>query len=172
MNTITKSKLDNQDLALVEEHVRQLIQLMGFSQVLVACRASDKEGATETESYIELNVKIDAGEEGRLLIGTQGAHLFALQHLIRSLLRRQFSAGVCVVVDVNGYRARRERNLASLADSAARQAKSQGKTIVLRPMDASDRRIIHSHLSSWQEVRTESLGEEPNRRVVIKPVFL
>jgi spoIIIJ-associated protein len=171
MNTLTNNQLDSRDLALVEEHVRQLMQLMGFSEAAVACRLSERNDNTE-ERLLELMVKIDAGDEGRLLIGTQGSHLFALQHLVRSLLRRQFDRGVHVSVDVNGYRARRERNLVSLAESAARQAKNQGRTIVLQPMEASDRRMIHAHLAPRQDVRTESLGEEPNRRVVIKPIFL
>lgn len=177
MNTsITASapaQLDGQALLLIEEHVRRLLEHMGFDNALVACRLSERSSlASADEIVIGLGIRIDAGEEGRLLIGTQGSHLLALQHLIRSLLRRQVSRDVYVSVDVNGYRARRERNLASLAESAARQAKSQGRTVVLRPMESADRRTVHAVLAARPDVKTESLGEEPNRRVVIKPIFL
>ncbi|MDP3997228.1 MAG: R3H domain-containing nucleic acid-binding protein [bacterium] len=168
MNT----ELDNQSLSLIEEHVRRLLVIMGFTDIVVRCRHLIKNNP-DTEDYSgTLHISLEAGGEGNLLIGTQGYHLSALQHLIRSVLRRQLARPLYVVVDVNGYRARRERSLFNLAEAAARRAKTQGRTVVLQPMEAFERRTIHAALSSRDDIKTESMGNEPNRRVIIKPVFL
>lgn len=168
------TSLDGQAISLIEEHVRRLLQRMGFDQASVRGFITPGVAATEdaAEAAGTLHIAIEAGEEGRLLIGVQGSHLAALQHIIRAVLRRQIEKNVLVMVDVNGYRSRREKGLLGLAEAAARRAKMQGRTVVLRPMEASDRRAIHTALATRSDVRTESMGEEPNRRVVIRPIFL
>jgi len=168
-----KTSFDSQALALIEEHVLRLLHSMGFKQSSVRCSADrKKENDQEQQQEDCLLVQVDAGDDGKLLIGTQGCHLIAFQHITRSLLRRQLAQHVYINVDVNGYRARRERVLVSLAETAARRAIAQGRAVVLRPMEASDRRMIHASLAGRSDVRTESLGDDPNRRVVIRPVFL
>ena len=77
-----------------------------------------------------------------------------------------------ILVDVNGYRARRERGLAGLAEETARKAQKTGQAVTLEPMNAVDRRTIHTALASHKEVQTESLGEGMSRRVVVRPIFL
>lgn len=166
------NSFDGPALTLLEEHVRCLMVHMGFTEVAVHSRANTLPAAAEQPERVNLLIHIEAGDEGRLLIGAQGIHLSALQHVIRSLLRRQLNESVYITVDVNGYRARRERGLMGLAEAAARRAKNQGRTVVLKPMEAADRRAIHSALSARSDVRTESMGDEPNRRVVIRPIFL
>ncbi len=154
--------LDSQALLLIEEHVRRLLSMMGFQEAKVRCVvASDV-----------LTVAIEAGDEGRTLIGTGGAHLLALQHVVRCILRSQLTERVHIVVDVNNYRVRREQSLLSLAQEVARKASRTGRTIAMRPMSAADRRAIHTALAKQKDIHTESLGEEPNRRVVIRPIFL
>ena len=159
---MTPSSLDDQVLALIEEHVRRLLVIMNFTDATVHCDSSDD----------TLLITIDAKDLGRLLIGPQGAHLLALQHIIRCLLRSQLKEAVRITVDVNGYRSRREQSLSHLAQEVARKAQRTGRTIALEPMSAADRRAIHAALANQKDIRTESLGDEPNRRVVVRPVFL
>src|SRR5690348_4164853 len=102
---MTPSPLDDQVLALIEEHVRRLLVIMNFSDATVHCDISDE----------TLLITIDAKDLGRLLIGPQGAHLMALQHIIRCLLRSQLKEAIRITVDVNGYRSRREQSLSHLA---------------------------------------------------------
>jgi spoIIIJ-associated protein len=154
--------LDSQALILIEEHVRRLLSIMSFEGATVRCQF-----ANET-----LSVAIEAGEDGRILIGPQGRHIAALQHVVRCILRSQLQEAVRVSVDVNSYRLRREESLLHLAQESARKATRTGRTIVMRPMSASDRRAIHSALANQKDIHTESLGDEPNRRVIIRPVFL
>ncbi len=155
--------LDGATAALIEEHVRRLLSIMNFSDAKVVCTAPDDQS---------LVIDIDAGDVGSFLIGSQGSHLLAFQHLVRCLLRRQINQPVYISVDINGYRVRRERTLLGLAEETARKAQKTGRTVVLAPMPAADRRTIHSALANYKDVRTESLGEEPNRRIVVRPIFL
>ncbi len=155
--------LDGPARALIEEHVRRLVHIMGFESVRVQCDVDGNES---------LRINLEAGPEGKMLIGMHGSHLQALQHLIRCVLRKELSSVTRILVDVNGYQARRERTLIDLAEETARKAQHTGRTVVLQPMSASDRRAIHAALANRKEVTTESLGDEPNRRVVVRPIFL
>lgn len=149
---------------LIEEDIRHLIGLMGFDEVKVRCRIEEEENT--------LHASIEAGDSGRLLIGTRGNHLHALQHIIRCVLRRRMEHDFRTVVDVNQYKFRREQSLLRLAEQTAKKAQQTGRTIVMDAMTASDRRAIHTALANNKNVKTESLGDEPNRRVVVKPIFL
>lgn len=186
---------DTTTLVLLEEHVRRLLGTMDFPTVEVHCRlveaspvasttpaedslfrnaaleTPDRTHAHAQDTLPHLKISIEAGDNGRQLIGMQGAHLDALQHIIRTLLRRQLTTEAHVWVDVNGYRARREEGLVQLAGRAADEAKRSGRVVELKPMVASDRRAIHTALAGRRDVTTESRGEEPRRQVVIKPVF-
>lgn len=159
--------LDQASLVLLAEHVRRLLAVMGIESATVQCQ--HKPGEHE---HGLLLIAIEAGDTGKLLIGTQGTHLQALQHVVRTVLRRQLPPGTHVVVDVNGYRDRREQNLFQLAESAAQRAHHTGRTIVLDPMAAADRKVLHTALAQRHDVTSESMGDEPNRRVVVRPVFL
>ncbi len=161
--TIAPAHLDSPTIALIEEHVRRLLATMNIVDAAVRC---------DLTGEVTLRITIEAGEEGRALIGAHGSHLAALQHIIRCILRRQTSQDIRTVVDVNGYRARRERSLLGLAEEVARKAQRTGRTVVLQPMSAADRRTIHTALTDHKDIKTESLGDEPNRRVVVKPIFL
>ena len=154
------------DIALIEEHIRRLIVVMGFTDTKVTCSYR----TVAAQHY--LHVSLIAGPAGRLLIGTHGAHLQALQHIVRALIKRQVREPVRITVDVNGYLASKERTLLHLAQEAARKAGRTGRAIVLPPMSAAARRTIPPTLAARQDVNTESLGEEPNRRVVVRPIFI
>lgn len=155
--------LDQPAIMLLEEHVRRVMEIMGFADAAIDCGKS--EGGM-------VRISVEVGEQGRVLIGAQGAHLHALQHVLRCVLRKQLPDGMRVAVDVNGYRARREKALLGIAEETAHKAQRTGRTIVMQPMSASDRRVVHTALASHKDIKTESLGEEPNRRVVVKPLFL
>jgi len=162
MNELLEKTFDEEGLLLTQEHVRRLLACMGFAAVTVSCRYRDE----------RLCIDIIAGDEGKLLIGVRGVHLTALQHIIHCVLRQQLGQRVYTRIDVNGYQTRRERDLLEMAETAAKQVQTTGRTIVLKAMSPADRRMIHTGLSTRTDVSTASTGEEPNRKVVIKPVFV
>ena len=159
----TAVQLDEPARALLAEHVRKLLDMMGFPSVSVA---------TAVDNENRLHINLMAGDDSRLLIGVKGNHLYALQHIIRCVLRAHFSQPVSIIVDVNNYRMRHEQSVINLARQSAKKAYQSGKTVVLQPMNAADRRLVHTELATQKQVQTESLGEEPDRRVVIRPIFL
>ena len=125
----------------------------------------------ETGQTSRLNVVADGDEKEALgaLIGRKGERLSALQHLVNLMLSKEMGTWTRVLVDVEDYRGRRERQLRELADRAAARVVETGKMLQLEPMSALERRWIHLSLRDNPGVATQSIGEEPNRRVVLVP---
>jgi spoIIIJ-associated protein len=124
-----------------------------------------------TGTTSRLNVVGSGGGKEALgaLIGRKGERLSALQHLVNLMLSRRMGQWTRVLVDVEDYRGRRERQLHDLALRAAGRVVETGKMLQLEPMPALERRWIHIALREHPDVLTQSVGEEPNRRIVVLP---
>jgi spoIIIJ-associated protein len=109
------------------------------------------------------------GKDLSILIGPRVETLNALQYIASLIASKEFGRSIPLVVDVEGYRARRTQQLRQLAQRMADQAIKTGRRQVLEPMPASERRIVHIELRGNPEVSTESIGEEPRRKVTIIP---
>ncbi len=122
-----------------------------------------------TGETAKLDVTGEGAEKEALgaLIGRKGERLSALQHLVNLLLSRRMGEWTRVLVDVEDYRGRRERQLREIANRAADRVEETGKMLQLEPMPALERRWIHLALRERTGVATQSIGEEPNRRVVV-----
>ena len=149
-------------LAAGKDILETVMRHLGFEGVSVEIR----EGETS-----RLNVVGDGPDREALgsLIGRKGERLSALQHLVNLMLSRRTGQWTRVLVDVEDYRGRRERQLVDLATRAADRVGETGKMLQLEPMPALERRWIHLALRDHPEVVTQSIGEEPNRRVVVLP---
>ena len=125
--------------------------------------------SVETGDTSKLDVRGSENDKEALgaLIGRKGERLSALQHLVNLMLSRKLGAWTRVLVDVEDYRGRRERQLREIATRAAEHVRESGKMIQLEPMPALERRWIHLALRGNADVATQSIGEEPHRRVVI-----
>jgi spoIIIJ-associated protein len=155
------------------------------AEVTPEAMAAAKEILEQIMSQLEFNVRVEiaAGETNRLnvvgegdekealgaLIGRKGERLSALQHLVNLLLSKRVGEWTRILVDVEDYRGRRERQLRDLANRAAERVVETGKMLQLEPMPALERRWIHLALRDHDRVGTQSIGEEPNRRVVVLP---
>ena len=120
--------------------------------------------AIEGDEFITLDL---VGKDLGLLIGRRGETLDALQYLTNLTVSRHFEDRNKFILDVEGYRAKREETLERLAKKLAERVKESGKNMSLEPMSPYERRIIHTVLQSDDHVRTFSEGEEPYRKVVI-----
>ena len=120
--------------------------------------------AVEGEEFITLDL---VGKDLGILIGRRGETLDALQYLTNLTVSRHFEDRNKFILDVEGYRAKREETLERLAKKLAERVKESGKNMSLEPMSPYERRIIHTVLQSDDHVRTFSEGEEPYRKVVI-----
>lgn len=108
--------------------------------------------------------------ESSLLIGREGANIGSIDHLIKMLLRKDSLNAPTFIIDINNYRRAKIERLRQIAKSAALRVSWQGKPETLNPMSATERRIIHMELSNSPLVETKSVGEDPNRSVVITPL--
>ena len=113
-----------------------------------------------------LNVR---GDDLGVLIGRRGEKLASLQHIVNLIVAKREGEYRRLSVDVENYRGRREEQLRDVAGRAAQRVVQTGKIIQLEPMPAIERRIVHMALVENPKVRTQSVGVEPNRRIVILP---
>ena len=133
----------------------------------IAAKVSARYGV-DPDSDGDLPMLVDIhGDDLSVLIGRRAETLNALQYLLALVISKEASHWVQVIVDVEGYRARRERQLRQLARRMAEQVVRTGKRQLLEPMSAAERRIVHLELRDHADVKTESLGDEPNRKVSI-----
>ncbi|NCU42568.1 MAG: hypothetical protein EOM19_07725 [Candidatus Moranbacteria bacterium] len=95
-----------------------------------------------------------------------------MQYLIRLLVHKNLEeeSKLPFLVDINGYRQQKDYALFNLAEETALRAKQEGKPIFLRIMNAYERRLIHLHLAERTDVKTESVGEGEERKVVVRPI--
>lgn len=122
-----------------------------------------------TEKDGEMNIDL-SGDEMGVLIGKRGQTLDSLQYLTSLVVNKGTKEYVRVKVDTENYRERRKETLENLAKNLAYKVKRTKKAVSLEPMNPYERRIIHSALQNDKYVTTISEGEEPYRKVVIKPV--
>ena len=113
-----------------------------------------------------LNVSLTSAELG-FLIGYRGETLYAMQTILSAIAGKGIEQKVRVILDIEGYKAKREKTLEDLAEKIAKTVIKSKKSVTLEPMQAYERKIIHSKLQENSKVETYSVGEEPRRRVVI-----
>ncbi len=157
------SVLDDNLLFISRQTVAELLEKMK-----VSARVEVHYGEPDQEDQRPVQVDI-RGDDLGVLIGRRAEILNALQYIVNLIVSKQVEHWVQVVVDVEGYRARRERQLRQMARRMADQAIKTGRRQVLEPMAASDRRIVHLELRDHPSVITQSIGEEPARKVTIVP---
>jgi spoIIIJ-associated protein len=157
------SVLDDNLLFVSRQTVAELLEKMK-----VPARIEVRYGEADEEGQRPVLVEIHGDDLG-ILIGRRAEILNAMQYIVNLIVSKQVEHWVQVVVDVEGYRARRERQLRQMALRMADQAIKTGRRQVLEPMSASERRIIHLELRDHPNVATQSIGEEPARKVTIVP---
>ena len=107
-------------------------------------------------------------ENNAILIGKNGKNVAALQLLIRQMVNTKLNKPLSIVIDVGNYKEKRARNIAYLAKKLAREAYKTKTEVTMDSMNSYERRLVHEALADDKYVYTESIGEEPNRKVVIK----
>lgn len=149
--------MTDEETAIVKGVLLELLNKMGIEAEIEV---------QESEGLTLFNLKT---EDSGILIGQHGGHLGALQYMTRVLAHKKLSGLVPFVVDVEGYKRHREEYLRELARQAAARVRETKETLVLKPMMAYERRVIHAELSQFSDIASESEGEEPERRILIKP---
>jgi spoIIIJ-associated protein len=149
----------------IKDVVQNLVAKMGFVAETEIKNAAIEDGV-ET---IVCNIKT---EDSNFLIGQYGVNLQSLQHIARLLVRKKTDDRINFIVDVNSYRQEKNDSIEKMAREMAEQAIREQRAVVLRPMSPYERRLVHLELSQNTQIKTESIGEGEERKVVIKPVDL
>lgn len=179
-----EAKREDVKIAILEE-----AGLFTKARVRLTLLEGESEGETKVKKIVEdllhaMNINCDiyveereedffidiTGEDAALVIGKRGDTLDALQYLIYQMLNNGIEKDdqKKIVLDSAGYKKRREESLKGLAHRTAAKAARENKNIALEPMNAFERKIIHTELALDNRVETESRGNEPNRYIVIK----
>ncbi len=147
----------NQGLIVAQAVVEKILVLMGISANVFA----KKEGVNI--------VVLIRSEEGGILIGRDGKSLNALQEITKSIFFKKTNLKKRLVLDVNGYRKRRENSIIKFAQEAADKVATTKEEVIIPPMPPYERHLIHSYLQNDHRVTTMSQGEGDNRSVVVIP---
>ena len=164
---VVEKKAINHDPDLVldttESIISKLIHHLGMKAQV---SAHYDESSTDDRRTIQVDIR---GDNLSALIGRHAETLTAFQHIASLMVGKQTQQWVQLIVDVEGYRDRREKQVRQLALRMVDQVIKTGRKATLEPMTASERRAIHIELRGHPAVTTESIGEEPHRKVVILP---
>ena len=150
-----------------EEAINKAKQNLGDFLNVFLKQISDDELTYNIEDdkyYIYVNIE---GEKTNSLIGYRGENLNALQTLLGAISNKNIEEKTRVILDISGYRAKRKKVLEELAEKVSKTVIKTRKKVTLEPMSAYERKIIHSKLQNHPKVTTESVGEEPNRKIVV-----
>lgn len=150
--------LNRNDLDKIKKEADDLLKKMTIDIETESIQQKDE------TVFIDMRVR-----EPQVLIGEKGQTLFDIQHLLSAILRRKIEEKFFLDLDINDYKKKKYEYLKEMARSAADEVVLTKKEKILPSMPAYERRIIHMELAGRGNVTTESMGEEPDRRLIIKP---
>jgi len=181
------ARKDQVEISIIDEGKRGILGIFGARPAIVkAILKVDpieeaKKFIIDVCKQMGMDVEVETEIEGRqiymniitektgLLIGKRGRTLNALQTLTQLVLNKYSDQFLIVILDAENYRDRREKKLRQLAQRLADKVSREKREIQLEPMPSYERRIIHTELADHEHVRTYSIGQDPNRHIVIAP---
>ncbi|HWK79285.1 MAG TPA: RNA-binding cell elongation regulator Jag/EloR [Thermomicrobiales bacterium] len=160
-------RADAEDERVAKEVVADLLRHMGLTADVIAV---DNPSSVPLDDEEPPTIFIDIlGNDLGMLIGRRGDHLAQVQYLANMIVNRRIETWTRVVLDVEGYRTRREESIVALAERVARQVARSRKPVELEPMPPNERRIVHLTLRQHPEVTTHSSGEGNLRHITVEP---
>jgi len=143
----------------IHSMLSSLLKLMGIENPSIDIEVDD-------DIY---NVNIDAGDQ-RFVIGPEGKTINALQHLLQSAIRRQTDRSIYLRLDAGDYRARRREDIQRQTRQTIEDVRENDREHELEPMEPIERKIVHTVVEESEGVKSISIGEDANRRVIIQPL--
>jgi spoIIIJ-associated protein len=162
---IKKEKEKEIAIHVARETVVDLLERMRVDAEVTAHFGEPDDAKSRAPLIVDIN-----GDDLSILIGPRAETLNALQYISSLIIGKELGRSVPLVVDVEGYRVRRARQIRQLANRMADQAVKTNRRQMLEPMPANERRLVHIELRNNPDVTTESIGEDPRRKVTIIPV--
>jgi spoIIIJ-associated protein len=181
-----ETDIDNVDVEIINEGNKGLLGIIGNKNAVV--KVTKKAGIDDIIveflrpifEKMEITASLDiiheedhitvrlTGDDIGIVIGRRGETLDALQYLLSLVVNHRADEYIRIILDVADYRKKREETLIRLANRVADKVARYRKNLTLEPMNPYERRVIHSTLQNHKYVDTQSVGEEPNRKVVVR----
>ena len=155
LNVVLKSDV----LEYSKKLLKDIVEGMGIKDVIIESQRK--------ENFIKLTLH---SSDNSILIGRNGRTLSSLQNIIRSSVSNQIGIFVNIILDVENYKIKQEHNIERLAKKLAKEVLRTKEPIAMDSMNSYERRLVHNALANFKGITSDSEGEEPNRRIVIKPV--
>lgn len=164
--TTNSIKKDKKEIELSKEE--QELAEKNVDKFLKDFLEKTQKGANYSIEKMSTGLKVNINNENiGFLIGYRGETLYAFQNILSSIASKNVENRVRVILDIEGYKAKREKALEDLAEKLEKTVIKTKKSVTLEPMQAYERMIIHTKLQNSTMVETRSIGEEPRRRIVI-----
>jgi len=164
VSKLPSSETSDLTLEITRLTVQELLEKMKVKAEVTADFTPPEEDSSR--QAVQVNIQ---GNDLSILIGRQAETLNALQYITGLIVCKEMGKSVPISIDVEGYRSRREQQIRQLARRMADQAVKTGRRQILEPMPSNERRLIHLELRDHPQVSTESIGEDPRRKVTIIP---
>jgi spoIIIJ-associated protein len=152
--------LNKNDLGTVEKEIEEFFKKMGFEVEI--------EFLKETDGTLPVNLKC---QEPQILIGENGQTLAEIQHLLKIILKKKIIEPFFIDIDISDYKKKKKEYLREMAKNIADEVSLSKIEKSLPPMSAYERRVVHMELAERKDIITESVGLEPDRKIIIKPNF-
>lgn len=162
----TKANTEKREYKVTEQDLKNAKQNLETFLDNIMDKISEE--TTKTVEIEEDSIKVSVdGKNVGVLIGYRGEALYGFQNILSAVANKGNENRVRVLLDVAGYKAKREKTLEDLAEKISKTVIRTRKSITLEPMQAYERKIIHAKLQENDKVTTQSIGEEPHRRIVV-----
>ena len=150
-------KISEEHLASAKQIIADMLTAMGFEEFTVY------EDQLESRQILSISADNQA-----VLIGRKGESLTAFQSLFNAVLKHKDPTAPFITIDIAGYKKERIEKVMRIAEETAQKVRDYGREQEMRPMNAFERRVVHMVLAEMPELETESVGEDPNRKVIVR----
>lgn len=147
----------------IKQTIKELFKRIGINDIKIDIK---KDNSTKDRELLMINILT---EQADFLLKDEALELNALQHILRLLVLRTVPDHNFIILDINNYKEKRQKLLEKLAEKIIKDIRKTKKSIVLDPMPAYERRIIHLKLAEQPDIVSESTGQEPERKIVVRP---
>lgn len=148
----------------IKNKIKEVFRMMGIDEIEIETK---KDNLSKDREHLLVDIDLPF-KDARQFLNEEAAGLGALQHILRQMISRKDFTQPLLVVDINRHKKEREKELTELANKAAQKVRRTKKPITFKPMPAFERRFIHMKLAEQPDIVTESTGEDPERKVVVR----
>jgi len=148
----------------IKKIIKNIFKAMGIEALELSVKIDN---SIKGKEITNISAEIDE-RDAKAFIGDNSEGLSALQHILRLIIFKKGPMQSFLALDINNYKEGRKNELIELAVETAKKVRRTKKAVILNPMPAYERRIIHLYLAEQPDIITESIGEEPERKIIVR----